>query len=179
MTDYSVFVDLNGIDGFIHISDLTWSPIKKPADKFKIGQEIKAKITELDKEEFRIKLSAKALLPDPWEVFKKQYDEGDKAMVEITSLMKYGVFAKIIDDVEGLIHISQFAHHKVEKPEDMLKTGDQVEVLITKIDNANKKVSLSIKELLPVPKRVIEKDKKVYSDNEVVTLGDLFGKIEL
>lgn len=179
MTDYSVFVDLNGIDGFIHISDLTWSPIKKPADKFKIGQEIKAKITELDKEEFRIKLSAKALLPDPWEVFKKQYDEGDKAIVEITSLMKYGAFAKIIDDVEGLIHISQFAHHKVEKPEDMLKAGDQVEVLITKIDNVNKKVSLSIKELLPVPKRVIEKDKKVYSDNEVVTLGDLFGKIKL
>ena len=70
MTDYSVFVDLNGIDGFIHISDLTWSPIKKPADKFKIGQEIKAKITELDKEEFRIKLSAKALLPDPWKCLK-------------------------------------------------------------------------------------------------------------
>ncbi len=179
MTDYSVFVDLDGVDGFIHISDLAWSSLKRPADKFKIGQEVKAKIIELDKENFKIKLSIKALLPDPWEVFKKQYSEGDKATVEITSLMKYGAFAKVIDDVEGLIHISQFAHHKVDKPEDMLKVGQNVDVMITKIDDENKKISLSIKELLPVPKKKIEKDKKVYADGDVVTLGDLFGKIEL
>lgn len=179
MTDYSVFVDLNGVDGFIHVSDLAWSSVKKPSDRLKIGQEVKAQIIELDKEECRVKLSIKALSPEPWEVFKKQYGEGDKANVEITSLMKYGAFAKVIEDVEGLIHISQFAHHKVDKPESVLKVGDKVDVLITKIDNENKKISLSIKELLPIPKKRIEKDKQVYADNEVVTLGDLFGKITL
>jgi len=179
LTDYGVFVDLNGIDGFIHVSDLAWKPVKKPSDILSAGQSITAKVTEIDKDNLKVKLSIKDLTSNPWEVFKKQYNEGDKVSVEITSLVKYGAFAKIIDDVEGLIHISQFAHTKIDKPESMLKPGDKVETLITKIDDDNKKVSLSIKELTPAPKKKIEKNKKVYSDDGKVTLGDLFGKIKI
>jgi 4-hydroxy-3-methylbut-2-enyl diphosphate reductase len=127
------------------MSDLTWKPIKKPSDAVSAGQVIKAKITELDKENFKIKLSVKDLTQNPWEVFKKKYAEGDKITVKITSLAKYGAFAEIIPDLEGLIHISQFAHTKIDKPESMLNVGDEVEVLITKIDEVNKKISLSIK----------------------------------
>lgn len=178
-TDYCVFVDLNGVDGFIHMSDLTWKPIKKPADAVSAGQVIKAKITELDKENFKIKLSVKDLTQNPWEVFKKKYTEGDKATVKIMSLAKYGAFAEIVPELEGLIHISQFAHTKIDKPESMLNIGDEVEVLITKIDDVNKKISLSIKDLTPAPKKKIEKNKKVYSDDDKVTIGDLFGKIKI
>lgn len=178
-TDYGVFVDLNGIDGFIHVSDLAWKSIKKPSDILSLGQNIKAKIIELDKENYKVKLSIKDLSQNPWELFKKQFHEGDKVKVEIMSFTKYGAFAKIIDDVEGLIHISQFAHHKVDKPESMLKIGEEIEVLIIKIDDENKKISLSIKELTPAPKKKIEKNKKVYSDEDKITIGDLFGKIKI
>ncbi len=178
-TDYGVFVDLGGIDGFIHVSDIAWKSVKKPSDILSVGQNIKAKIIELDKENYKVKLSIKNLTPNPWDVFKKQFQEGDKIKVEITSFTKYGAFAKIIDDVEGLIHISQFAHHKVDKPESMLKIGDEIEVLIIKIDDEHKKISLSIKELYPAPKKKIEKNKKVYSDDDKITIGDLFGKIKI
>lgn len=178
-TDYCVFVDLNGVDGFIHMSDLTWKSIKKPSDALSAGQVVQAKITELDKENFKIKLSIKDLTQNPWEVFKKKYKEGEKATVKITSLATYGAFAEIIPDLEGLIHISQFAHTKIDKPESMLKVGDEVEVLITKIEEASKKISLSIKDLTPAPKKKIEKNKKVYSDDDKVTIGDLFGKIKI
>ncbi len=178
-TDYCVFVDLNGVDGFIHMSDLTWKSIKKPSDALSAGQVVQAKITELDKENFKIKLSIKELTQNPWEVFKKKYKEGEKATVKITSLANYGAFAEIIPDLEGLIHISQFAHTKIDRPESMLKVGDEVEVLITKIEEASKKISLSIKDLTPAPKKKIEKNKKVYSDDDKVTIGDLFGKIKI
>ncbi len=179
LTDYGAFVDLGGIDGFIHVSDIAWAPVRKPADKLAQGQQVKAKIIELDKENYKVKLSIKELTPDPWQMFRKQFTEGDKVKATITTIAKYGAFARIIEDVEGLIHISQFAHEKISTPEAVVKTGEEVEVAIIKIDDEKKKVSLSIKELLPIPKKKIEKNKQVYADDATVTIGDLFGNIKI
>ncbi len=148
MTAYGAFIDLGGVDGMVHSSELSWKRIKSPADVLTIGQEITVFVKSFDVEKRRISLGYKTEATNPWYIFTNQYAVGDVAAVKVVSLMPFGAFAEIVDGVDGLIHISQIADHKIAKPDDVLSVGEVVDVKIIDIDNENQKVSLSIRALL-------------------------------
>lgn len=145
-TSYGAFVDLGGVDGMIHISELSWSRIKHPSEVVKIGDTVEVTIKELDPEKKRISLSYQKQGRNPWDVFLEQYHVDDVIDTEIVSMMPFGAFARIMPDVDGLIHISQISDRRIAKPQDVLKIGDKVRVKITGIDTDKKRISLSIRE---------------------------------
>jgi 4-hydroxy-3-methylbut-2-enyl diphosphate reductase len=158
--DFGIFVDLDGIDGFIHRSDLTWTRINSPKDVVSQGDTIEAKVIEKNDEELKIKLSKKALEEEPWDVFVKTYEVGSIVPVTVTKIMPYGAFAKIIPGVEGLLHISEISYKRVEKVETELSEGQEIEVKIIGIDEDKKKISLSIKATEKAPAR--QRDDSVF-----------------
>ncbi len=156
MVAYGAFVDLGGVDGMVHNSELSWKRIKHPSDVVSVGQEIEVFIKDLDREAKRISLGYKTEEMDPWYQFRKQYNEGDEADVKIVSMMPFGAFAEVMDGVDGLIHVSQISLDKIAKPEDVLSVGETVHVRITEIDDEKRKLSLSIKALLLEEKKKAE-----------------------
>ena len=148
LTSYGAFVDIGGVDGMVHISELSWSRIKHPSEVVKVGDTVDVYVISADPEKKKISLGMKDHSQDPWTVFTSTYQVGDVANVRIVKLMTFGAFAEIVPGVDGLIHISQIADHRIEKPGDVLAEGDMVDVKITDIDMENKKVSLSIRALL-------------------------------
>ncbi len=152
MTSYGAFVDLGGVDGMVHSSELSWKRIKSPADVLTIGQEITVFVKSFDAEKKRISLGYKTEETNPWYIFTNQYAVGDVAAVKVVSLMPFGAFAEIVDGVDGLIHISQIADHKIAKPDDVLSVGEVVDVKIVEIDNEKQQVGLSIRALLEAAK---------------------------
>ena len=148
MTEYGAFIDLGGVDGMLHKREMSWKPIHKPADILNIGDELTVFVKSFDLEKKQITLGYKTEETHPWKVFKAQYAEGDVLDVTISNIMSYGAFAKITDDVDGLIHVSQIALTRVDNPADVLASGQTVSVKITKIDDEQQRVSLSIKALL-------------------------------
>ena len=148
MTSYGVFVDIGGVDGMVHISELSWSRIKNPAEICKVGDTMDVYVISFDPEKHKISLGAKDHSVDPWEVFMNKYGVGDTAEVRIVKLMPFGAFAEVVPGVDGLIHISQIADRRIEKPEDVLAEGQIVNAKITAIDEEKKKISLSIRALL-------------------------------
>ena len=148
MTSYGAFVDLGGVDGMVHVSELSWKRIKNPAEVVAIGDEITVFVKSFDAEKKRISLGHKTDATNPWAIFTAKYNEGDVASVKIVSLTTFGAFAEIVDGVDGLIHISQIADKRIAHPSNALEVGQVVDAKITAIDNENKKVSLSIRELL-------------------------------
>ena len=151
LTSYGAFVDIGGVDGMVHISELSWSRIKHPSEVVSVGDTVDVYVISADKEKKKISLGMKDHSQDPWTVFTSQYQVGDVANVRIVKLMTFGAFAEIVPGVDGLIHISQIADHRIEKPGDVLAEGEKVDVKITDIDMENKKVSLSIRALLEEP----------------------------
>jgi len=147
LTSYGAFVDIGGVDGMVHISELSWSRIKNPAEVVSVGDPVEVYVISFDPEKKKISLGVKDHSQEPWTVFTGKYAVGDVANVRVVKLMTFGAFAEIVPGVDGLIHISQLADHRVEKVSDVVKEGDQVDVKITAIDNENKKVSLSIRAL--------------------------------
>ena len=143
-----MFVDIGGVDGMVHISELSWSRIKTPAEVCKVGDTMDVYVISFDPEKKKISLGVKDHSIDPWQVFMDKYQVGDVASVRIVKLMTFGAFAEIVPGVDGLIHISQIADHRIEKPGDVLAEGDKVDVKITDVDMENQKVSLSIRALL-------------------------------
>lgn len=148
MTSYGVFVDIGGVDGMVHISELSWSRIKNPAEICKVGDIMDVYVISFDAEKHKISLGAKDHSVDPWQVFMNKYGVGDTAEVRIVKLMPFGAFAEVVPGVDGLIHISQIADRRIEKPEDVLSEGQTVEAKITAIDEEKQKISLSIRALL-------------------------------
>ena len=148
LTNYGAFVDLGGIDGMIHISELSWSRIKHPSEVVNVGDTVKVYIKSLDKEKGKISLGYKRTEDNPWEVLKREYPVDTVCDVQIVGMTTFGAFARIIPGIDGLIHISQIADHRIEKPQDVLKVGDVVKVKITDIDFDKKRVSLSARALL-------------------------------
>ncbi len=148
MTDYGVFVDLGGVDGMAHITELSWKRIKHPSEVVKVGDVIHVFVKGVDKERRRISLGYKTDDTNPWVVFTNKYAEGSVADVKIVSLMPFGAFAEIVPGVDGLIHISEIADHKIGKPEDVLTVGDTVQAKVIGINEDAHKVSLSIRALL-------------------------------
>ena len=164
MTTYGAFVDLGGVDGMVHNTELSWKRIKSPAEIVSVGQEIEVFIKELDREAKRISLGYKTEEMDPWAQFRKQYGEGDELDAKIVSMMPFGAFAEVFDGVDGLIHISQISLDKVAKPEDVLTVGETVRVRVTEVDDEKRKLSLSIKALLLDAKRAEEAAEQAAAD---------------
>ncbi|MCQ4864302.1 bifunctional 4-hydroxy-3-methylbut-2-enyl diphosphate reductase/30S ribosomal protein S1 [Pseudoflavonifractor phocaeensis] len=148
LTSYGAFVDIGGVDGMVHISELSWSRIKHPSEVVKTGDAVQVYVISFDKEKKKISLGMKDRGQDPWAVFTDKYGVGDTASVKVVKLMTFGAFAEIVPGVDGLIHISQIADHRIDKPGDALSEGEMVDVKITDIDMDRKKVSLSIRALL-------------------------------
>ena len=148
MTSYGVFVDIGGVDGMVHISELSWSRIKTPSEVCKVGDTMEVYVISFDPEKRKISLGVKDHSVDPWNVFMNKYSVGDVANVRIVKLMSFGAFAEVVPGVDGLIHISQIADRRIEKPEDVLSEGQMVDVKITAIDEEKQKISLSIRALL-------------------------------
>ncbi|HAJ96939.1 MAG TPA: bifunctional 4-hydroxy-3-methylbut-2-enyl diphosphate reductase/30S ribosomal protein S1 [Ruminococcus sp.] len=148
LTSYGAFVDLGGIDGMVHISELSWNRIKHPKEVVAVGDVLKVYIKSLDEENDRISLGYKKAEDNPWEKFKKEYQVGDIVDAKIVSITSFGAFAQIVDGVDGLIHISQLADRRVENVKDVVAVGDEVQAKITSIDLDNKRISLSIREAL-------------------------------
>ena len=148
MTSYGVFVDIGGVDGMVHISELSWSRIKTPAEVCKVGDTMDVYVISFDPEKKKISLGVKDHSIDPWQVFMDKYQVGDVASVRIVKLMTFGAFAEVVPGVDGLIHISQIADRRIDKPEDVLSEGQIVDAKITAIDEEKQKISLSIRALL-------------------------------
>ena len=148
LTSYGAFVDIGGVDGMVHVSELSWNRIKTPAEVVKVGDEIDVYVISYDPEKRKISLGYKTAEMNPWNKFMTNYNVGDVVDAKIVKLMTFGAFAEIIDGVDGLIHISQIANQRIGKPEDVLSEGQEVQVKITEIDAENKRISLSIRALL-------------------------------
>ncbi len=148
MTSYGVFVDIGGVDGMVHISELSWSRIKTPSEVCKVGDTLEVYVIGFDPEKHKISLGVKDRSIDPWDVFMDKYGVGDVASVRVVKLMSFGAFAEVVPGVDGLIHISQIADRRIEKPEDVLSEGQVVDAKITAVDEEKKKISLSIRALL-------------------------------
>ena len=158
ITSYGVFVDLGGIDGMVHISELSWGNVKRPSDLVKVGDEIEVEVKDFDKEKGRISLTCKNEDNNPWNIIERDYNVGDIIDCEIVSMTSYGAFAKVIPGIDGLIHISQISDKRINKPQDVLAVGEQVKAKIIDIDIENKRISLSIKE---VPKDEESNDEEI------------------
>ena len=148
LTSYGAFVDIGGVDGMVHVSELSWNRIKTPADVVKVGDEIDVYVISFDPEKHKISLGYKTAEMNPWNQFMTRYAVGDVVDAKVVKLMTFGAFAEILPGVDGLIHISQIADRRIGKPEDVLSEGQEVKVKITDVDAENKRISLSIRALL-------------------------------
>lgn len=148
LTSYGAFVDIGGVDGMIHISELSWSRIKHPSEIVNVGDTVDVYIRDLDTEKKKISLGYRKSEDNPWEILKEKYPVGSVLTAKVVGMTTFGAFAQILPGIDGLIHISQIANHRVEKPQDELKIGQEVTVKLTAVDFENKRVSLSIRALL-------------------------------
>ncbi|WP_051259756.1 bifunctional 4-hydroxy-3-methylbut-2-enyl diphosphate reductase/30S ribosomal protein S1 [Peptoniphilus mikwangii] len=200
LTNFGAFIDLGGVDGLIHISELSWNRVKHPADVVAPGQKVEVQVLTVDEEKNRIALGLKQTTKKPWDIFVSTTQVGDVVEGKVVNLLEFGAFIRLESGVDGLLHVSQISKEHVEKPADKLTMGEEVTVKITDIDEENKKISLSMKALIEdeEPEEVVE---EVVSEEPVVekveeevveekveapkqeefntTIGDLFGNINL
>jgi len=148
LTSYGAFVDIGGVDGMVHVSELSWNRIKNPAEVVKVGDEIDVYVISFDAAKHKISLGYKTAEMNPWAQFLAKYNVGDVVEAKVVKMMTFGAFAEILPGVDGLIHISQIADRRIGKPEDVLSEGQVVQVKITDVDAENKRISLSIRALL-------------------------------
>ena len=145
IVDFGAFVDLDGMDGLIHISELSWSHVNHPSEVLEIGQDVKVKVLDIDRERQRISLGLKQTQSDPWQQVIENYNEGDVVEGRVTKVVTFGAFVEILPGVEGLVHISELAQHHVENPREVVSQGDAVNVLILEVDAERRRLSLSLK----------------------------------
>ncbi len=145
IVDFGAFVDLNGIDGLIHISELSWSHVNHPSEILNIGDTVAVKVLDIDRERQRISLGLKQTQEDPWQRVVDTYNVNDELAGKVTKVVTFGAFVEILDGVEGLVHISELANHHVENPREVVQPGDEVRVRILEIDSERRRLSLSVK----------------------------------
>ncbi|MBW1857753.1 MAG: 30S ribosomal protein S1, partial [Deltaproteobacteria bacterium] len=157
ITDYGLFVDLGGIDGLLHITDMSWGRVSHPSTMYQRGDEITVKVISFDREKERVSLGIKQLKPDPWAEAGKKFAVGEKVTGRVVNITDYGAFIEIEEGVEGLIHISEMSWtKKVKHPSQLVSIGDTIEAVVLNLDTENKRVSLGIKQIKPNPWHVIE-----------------------
>jgi small subunit ribosomal protein S1 len=145
IVDFGAFVDLDGIDGLIHISELSWSHVNHPSEILAIGDVVPVKVLDIDRDRQRISLGLKQTQEDPWQRVIDTYRVGDELEGKVTKVVTFGAFVEIMDGVEGLVHISELAHHHVENPREILEPGQDVRVKVLEIDSERRRLSLSVK----------------------------------
>src|SRR5437588_1017705 len=145
IVDFGAFVDLEGMDGLIHISELSWSHVNHPSEVLEIGQKVQVKVLDIDRDRQRISLGLKQTQTDPWQQVLEQYQEGETVEGKVTKVVTFGAFVEILPGVEGLVHISELAQHHVENPREVVSQGDTVPVLILEVDAERRRLSLSLK----------------------------------
>lgn len=182
LTDFGAFVDVGGIDGLVHISEMSWNRIGHPSEVLETGQCIEVLVLEVDPENERISLSLKKTKPHPWENIRERYKEGDIVTGKVVRLVDFGAFVELEPGVEGLVHVSQIAYEHVDKPRDALSEGQLAEVKVLDIKPDDRRISLSIKEVTGKPKRDNQKEKnraqQVHSDDQPpITIGEIVGDI--
>jgi (E)-4-hydroxy-3-methyl-but-2-enyl pyrophosphate reductase len=190
ITPFGAFIDLGGVDGLLHISEISWKRIKHPSEVLSVGQLIEVYIKGLDQETKKVSLGFKKAEDNPWNVAKEKYSVGDIVSVKIVRMLPFGAFAEILPTVDGLIHISQISNKRIAQPSDCLEIGQVVEAQITEADWDNKKISLSIRALIPKDEKPAEEKPAVengkdedgndtsYSEEMNVTIGDVMDKTE-
>jgi small subunit ribosomal protein S1 len=152
LADYGAFVDIGGVDGLLHVAEISWSRVNKPSDLLSVGQEVEVRVLKVDLEKRRISLGMKQLLPHPWEAAADKYKPGERVRGTVTRLMDFGAFVELEPGVEGLIHVSEMSWaKKVRKPSDMLKAGESVEAVILGVNVAEQRISLGLKQTLGDP----------------------------
>jgi small subunit ribosomal protein S1 len=152
LTDYGAFVDIGGVDALLHVADISWGRINKPADVLTVGQQIEGKVLKVDVAKKRISLGMKQLQPHPWEQANEKYKAGERVRGTVTRVADFGAFVELEKGVEGLIHLSEMSwSKKVRKPSDVVKPGDQVEVVILSVNQADRRISLGLKQALGDP----------------------------
>ncbi len=149
VVNFGAFVDLGGMDGLVHVSELSYQHVNHPSEVVKVGDEVQVQVLEVDRDRERISLSIKQTMEDPWESFARQFSVGDSVSGVVTKTVPFGAFVSVGEGVEGLVHVSEIAMHRVESPELELSLGQPVEVKVTEMDNQRRRVSLSIKQALP------------------------------
>ncbi len=145
IVDFGAFVDLDGIDGLIHISELSWSHVNHPSEVVSIGDTVRVKVLDIDRDRQRISLGLKQTQEDPWQRVLNEYKEGDVVDGKVTKIVAFGAFVQILPGVEGLVHISELAQHHVESPAEVVRPGDELQVKILEVDEARRRLSLSVK----------------------------------
>lgn len=159
LTQFGAFVDVGGVDGLVHVSEIAWSHVEKPADVLSEGDKVTVKVLKVDPEKGKISLSIKAAAPGPWETATEQFHTGDIVSGEVRRLVAFGAFVEIAPGVEGLVHISQISHKHIGTPHEVLKEGQTVQVKVLDVNPAEKRVSLSIKETEEAPASSPKADK--------------------
>ncbi|MGI1826578.1 30S ribosomal protein S1 [Ligilactobacillus salivarius] len=182
LTNFGAFIDLGGVDGLVHVSEISYERVNKPADALKVGQEVKVKVLSVDAEKGRISLSIKQTLPEPWEQVPEQVAEGDVLEGTVKRLTSFGAFVEVLPGVEGLVHISQISHKHIATPNEVLTSGEKVQVKVLNVDAADHRLALSIKALQEKPavekkEAAPKKEEKVEIPEEDTgfTLGDIVG----
>ena len=182
LTNFGAFIDLGGVDGLVHVSEISYERVNKPADALKVGQEVKVKVLSVDAEKGRISLSIKQTLPEPWEQVPEQVAEGDVLEGTVKRLTSFGAFVEVLPGVEGLVHISQISHKHIATPNEVLTSGEKVQVKVLSVDAADHRLALSIKALQEKP-AVVKKEAAPMKEEKVeipeedtgFTLGDIVG----
>jgi small subunit ribosomal protein S1 len=152
LADYGAFVDIGGVDGLLHVAEISWSRVNKPSDVLSVGQEVEVRVLKVDLDKRRISLGMKQLLPHPWEAVAEKFKTGERVRGTVTRLMDFGAFVELEPGVEGLIHVSEMSWaKKVRKPSDMLKAGESVEAVILGVNAAEQRISLGLKQTLGDP----------------------------
>ncbi|MED0800796.1 30S ribosomal protein S1 [Bacillus safensis] len=179
LTDFGEFVDIGGIDGLVHISQLSHAHVEKPSDVVEEGQEVKVKVLAVDRDNERISLSIKETLPGPWSQIGEKVKQGDVLEGTVQRLVSFGAFVEILPGVEGLVHISQISHKHIGTPQEVLEEGQTVKVKVLDVNEDEERISLSIRDLEENPEKQIEEDYRQYQAKEENTsgfqLGDLIG----
>lgn len=186
LTDFGVFVDVGGVDGLVHISELAWNRVEKPSDVVKEGDKVQVKVLKVDKDNERISLSIKETQSGPWAVAAEKFKKGDVVSGTVKRLASFGAFVEIAPGVEGLVHVSQIANRHVKSPSEVLKEGQTVNVKVLEVNPAEQRVSLSIRALEEEKAEQVEQasrreHQQFQQENNQslgVTLGDLFGDLK-
>ncbi|HWL90188.1 MAG TPA: 30S ribosomal protein S1 [Actinomycetota bacterium] len=156
IVNFGAFVDLGGVDGLVHVSELSWKHVDHPSEVVAVGQEVEVEVLDVDLERERVSLSLKATQEDPWKEFERKYKAGEVIPGQVTKLVPFGAFVRVSQGIEGLVHISELSHEHIDTPESVLSVGDEVQVKVVDVDVSRRRVSLSMRQVTPAPAKPTE-----------------------
>jgi small subunit ribosomal protein S1 len=180
ITDFGAFIDIGGVDGLVHVSEIAWHRVGHPSEAVNVGDSVQVKVLKVDRENERISLSMKETQEGPWQQVAREIQVDDVVKGEVKRLVSFGAFVEVFPGVEGLVHISQISHHHIGTPSEVLKEGEEVQVKVLDIQPDQKRISLSIKDVSEQPAPVKKETKEtVKEDNSSfgVTLGDMYPEL--